>query len=76
MNAAINRLRNLPLRQKLILLILLTCGTVLVLAGTGFQTPSFERLPPAHMYHATAGLERTGRDFTARMIAAEALSRT
>ena len=51
-------------------------GTVLVLAGTGFQTPSFERLPPAHMYHATAGLERTGRDFTARMIAAEALSRT
>jgi hypothetical protein len=51
-------------------------GTVLVLTGTGFQTPSFERLPPAHMYHATAGLERTGRDFTARMIAAEALSRT
>jgi hypothetical protein len=51
-------------------------GTVLVLTGTGFQTPSFERLPAAHMYHATAGLERTGRDFTARMIAAEALSRT
>jgi hypothetical protein len=51
-------------------------GTVLVLMGTGFQTPSFERLPSAHMYHAVAGLERTNQDFTARMVAAEALSRT
>ena len=37
---------------------------------------SFERLPAAHMYHAITSLERTGQDFTARMIAAEALSRT
>src|SRR4029079_4975985 len=51
-------------------------GTVLVLMGTGFQTPSFDRLPSAHMYHAVAGLERTNQDFTARMVAAEALSRT
>ena len=51
-------------------------GTVLVLMGTGFQTPSFEHLPSAHLYHAVAGLERTNQDFTARMIAAEALSRT
>ena len=51
-------------------------GTVLVLTGTGFQTPSFEQLPSAHMYHAISGLERTGQDFSARMIAAEALSRT
>ena len=51
-------------------------GTVLVLTGTGFQTPSFDRLPSAHLYHAIAALERTGQDFTARMIAAEALSRT
>jgi hypothetical protein len=51
-------------------------GTVLVMAGTGFQTPQFERLPAAHMYHAITGLKRTGQDFTARMIAAEALSRT
>jgi len=51
-------------------------ATVVVLAGTGFQTPSFERLPAAHMYHAIAGLKRTGQDFAARMIAAEALSRT
>lgn len=51
-------------------------GTVLVLTGTGFQTQSFERLPAVHLYHAIAGLKRTGQDFTARMIAAEALSRT
>lgn len=51
-------------------------GTVLVLTGTGFQTPTFGELPSAHMYHAIAALKRTGQDFTARMIAAEALSRT
>jgi hypothetical protein len=51
-------------------------GTVLVMTGTGFQTPSFAQLPAAHMYHALTALERTGQDFTARMIAAEALSRT
>jgi hypothetical protein len=51
-------------------------GTVLVLAGTGFQTPRFEQLPAVHMYHAITSLERTGQDFTARMVAAEALSRT
>jgi len=51
-------------------------GTVLVLTGTGFQTPSFSEVPAAHMYHAIGSLKRTGQDFTARMIAAEALSRT
>jgi hypothetical protein len=51
-------------------------ATVLVLTGTGFQTPTFDQLPAAHMYHAIAGLKRTGQDFSARMIAAEALSRT
>jgi hypothetical protein len=51
-------------------------ATVLVLTGTGFQTPTFEQLPAAHMYHAILGLKRTGQDFSARMIAAEALSRT
>ena len=51
-------------------------ATVLVLTGTGFQTPSFDQLPAAHMYHAITALTRTGQDFTARMIAAEALSRT
>ncbi len=51
-------------------------GTVLVLTGTGFQTSRFEQLPAVHLYHAITSLKRTGQDFTARMIAAEALSRT
>jgi hypothetical protein len=51
-------------------------GTVLVLTGTGFQTPNWDKVPAAHLYHAIAALKRTGQDFTARMIAAEALSRT
>jgi hypothetical protein len=51
-------------------------GTVLVLTGTGFQTPLFDRVPSAHLYHALSALSRTGQGFTARMIAAEALSRT
>lgn len=51
-------------------------GTVLVLLGTGFQTSRFDQVPAAHLYHAITGLHRTGQDFTARMIAAEALSRT
>jgi hypothetical protein len=51
-------------------------GTVMVMTGTGFQTPRFEQLPAAHMFHAITALKRTGQDFTARMIAAEALSRT
>ena len=51
-------------------------GTVVVLTGTGLQTLSLEKVPSAHLYHAIAGLKRTGQDFSARMIAAEALSRT
>jgi len=51
-------------------------GTVLVLTGTGFQTPTWNRVPAGHLYHAISALKRTGQDFTARMIAAEALSRT
>ena len=51
-------------------------ATVLVLTGTGFQTPNWDQVPASHVYHAIAALERTGQEFTARMIAAEALSRT
>jgi hypothetical protein len=51
-------------------------ATVLLLTGTGFQTPAFDRVPSAHLYHAVAALNRAGQGFTARMIAAEALSRT
>jgi hypothetical protein len=51
-------------------------ATVLVLTGTGFQTASIDQLPSYHLYHAIGALRRTGQDFPARMIAAEALSRT
>lgn len=51
-------------------------GTVLVLAGTGFQTGDWTKVPAHHLYHSVAALKRTGQDFAARMIAAEALSRT
>jgi hypothetical protein len=51
-------------------------GTVLVLTGTGFQGSTLERLPPAHLFHSVAALRRTGQDYMARMIAAEALART
>lgn len=51
-------------------------ATVLVLTGTGFQTARFDRVPAAHLYHSVLALNRTGQQFTARMIAAEALSRT
>ena len=51
-------------------------GTVLVLTGTGLQAPEFDDIPPAHVYHSIAALKRTGQEFTARMIASEALART
>jgi hypothetical protein len=51
-------------------------GSVLVLMGTGFQTPDVKQLPPAHLFHAVAALNRTGQGFTGRMVAAEALART
>jgi hypothetical protein len=51
-------------------------GTVLVLTGTGMQSATFAETPPAHVFHSVAALKRTKLEFTARMIAAEALART
>ena len=51
-------------------------GTVLILTGSGFQASSLADLPSSHLFHSVAALRRTGQDFTARMIAAEALART
>jgi hypothetical protein len=51
-------------------------ATVLVLAGIGFQTGSWSDVPSAHLFHAVAALRKTGQDYAARMIAAEALART
>ena len=41
-----------------------------------FPDPELCRPPGSQLYHAVSGLVRTGQDFTARMIAAEALART
>jgi hypothetical protein len=51
-------------------------GTVAVLAGTGLQASDIGQLPPSHMLHIASAFRRTGQDFMARMIAAEALART
>ncbi len=51
-------------------------GSVLVLAGTGLQSPSFEDVPAAHLFHVVMALRNTKQQFAARMIAAEALART
>ena len=51
-------------------------GTVLVMTGVGLQGIEPERIPAAHLYRALAALKATGQDYTARMIAAEALART
>jgi hypothetical protein len=49
-------------------------GTIAVLTGLGFETPRPELIPATHMFHAVAALKRTGQEFVARMIAAEALA--
>ena len=36
----------------------------------------FEQLPSSHLFRTVAALRKTGQDFAARMIAAEALART
>jgi hypothetical protein len=51
-------------------------GTVALLAAVGLQAPGFEAVPGFHLYHLTTALNRNGQEFAARMIAAEALSRT
>ena len=51
-------------------------GTVLLLTATGMQTEDPSQIPAVHLLHAIAALRATGQEFTARMIAAEALART
>ncbi|HEU5483178.1 MAG TPA: hypothetical protein VFU80_08830 [Sphingomicrobium sp.] len=51
-------------------------GSVLVLAGTGFQARDWDSVPSAHLFHVVMALRNTEQDFAARMIAAEALART
>ena len=51
-------------------------GTVALLAAVGMQAPGMDSVPGFHLYHLTTALNRNGQVFAARMIAAEALSRT
>ena len=50
-------------------------ATVALLAGVGMQTRDWAGVPPEHLYHIVAALRQVGREYEARMIAAEALSR-
>ncbi|MBH1998386.1 MAG: hypothetical protein I8H96_04540 [Sphingomonadaceae bacterium] len=51
-------------------------ATVALLAAVGMQGSEWSRLPPAHLYHVVAALHRVGLDPEARMIAAEAITRS
>ena len=51
-------------------------GTVALLAAVGMQAPGFDSVPGFHQFHLVTALNRNGQEFAARMIAAEALSRT
>ena len=51
-------------------------GTVALLAGIGMQTGGWRGVPPEHLYHIVSALRRSGLDYYARMIAAEALARS
>ena len=50
-------------------------GTVLLLAGVGMQTGSWNGVPPAHLFRIVRSLRAVGLEYEARMIAAEAVAR-
>jgi hypothetical protein len=50
-------------------------GTVALLAAVGMQTGDWAGVPPEHLFHIVRALRLVGREYEARMIAAEALSR-
>ncbi len=51
-------------------------GTVAVLAAAGLQTRDWRGVPAVYLYHIVAALRASGQEPIARMIAAEALSRS
>lgn len=51
-------------------------GTVMLLTASALQVDSFDDLRPVYLFHAVNALRRTGNEYLARMIAAEALART
>jgi len=51
-------------------------GTVMVLTASALQGGDFDQVRAVYMFHAINALQKTGQNFLARMIAAEALART
>ena len=51
-------------------------GTVLLLTASALQGGDFDQVRAVYMFHAANALQKTGQGYLARMIAAEALSRT
>ena len=51
-------------------------GTVALLVAVGMQTGGWQGVPPHHLYHMLRALREVGLDYEARMIAAEAMTRT
>jgi hypothetical protein len=51
-------------------------GTATILAGLAFQSQHWTGIPARFLLHSVAALNDTGQGFNARMIAAEALSRS
>ena len=51
-------------------------GTSMVLSASALQGLSFEDVRGVYLYHSVNALKRTGQEYLARMIAAEALART
>lgn len=51
-------------------------GTSMILAASALQGREFDEVGAVYLFHATTALRRTGQEYLARMIAAEALART
>lgn len=51
-------------------------GTAILLTASALQGLSFEDTRAVYLYHAVNSLKRSGQEYLARMIAAEALART
>jgi hypothetical protein len=51
-------------------------GTCLLLAASGLQGREFDEVSALYLFHSVNALRRTGQEYLARMIAAEALART
>lgn len=51
-------------------------GTIALLAAIAMQTPDWSGVPPEHLFRIVRALSRVGHEYEARMIAAEALSRS